>query len=241
MRVALLSALIFAMPIAAAAAESLDSIEARLDAAEGIRAAKRLQNAYGHYLEAGQWNDVAALFTQDATAEFPDGKAQGTAAIKELFMQRAGRSAPGLAPGQLNAHLQLQPIVNATADGGTILATYHEFWMQGEFGKGASSGGGVYENEYRRENGVWAHQQAALLPAVRRRLRHLWPPGAGQVEYPVSLRGEARGRGTAGELRLRRAEELRHREWREGQGGGLRLRRSRAPRADRGPHQPPAG
>ncbi len=154
-RIALLSVFMLAVPVVAAAAESLDSIESRLDAAEGIRAAKRLQHAYGHYLESGQWADAAALFTKDGTAEFPDAKAQGTDAIKELFMQQADRTAPGLAAGELNAHLQLQPIVNVTADGGTVLATYHEFWMKGQFGKSASSGGGVYENEYKRENGVW--------------------------------------------------------------------------------------
>jgi hypothetical protein len=148
--------MLLALPAAAmAAAESIDSIEARLDAAEAVRAVKRLQNAYGHYLQAGRWNDAAALFSAGASVEFPDGKAQGPVAIGRLFMQRAGRSAPGLAPGQLNAHLQLQPIVNVSADGGTVLATWHEFWMAGQYGKSASSGGGVYENEYRRENGVW--------------------------------------------------------------------------------------
>ncbi len=153
---ALLPVLLLAFPLAGmAAAESIDAIEARLDAAEAVRAAKRLQNAYGHYLQVGRWDDAAALFTRNASVEFPDGKAEGPAAISRLFMQRAGRNAPGLAAGQLNAHLQLQPIVNVSADGGTVLATWHEFWMAGQYGKSASSGGGVYENEYRRENGVW--------------------------------------------------------------------------------------
>ena len=155
-RQALLSVLLFALPVVAmAAAETIDSIEARLDAAEAVRATKRLQNAYGHYLQAGRWNDVASLFTGNASVEFPEGKAQGRAAISQLFMQRAGRNAPGLSPGQLNAHLQLQPIVNVSADGGTVLATWHEFWMTGQYGKSAASGGGVYENEYQREGGVW--------------------------------------------------------------------------------------
>jgi hypothetical protein len=155
-RYALLSVLLLAMPVAALAApESIDSIEARLDAAEAVRAAKRLQHAYGHYLQAGRWADAAALFTTNGSAEFPDGKAEGTAAIRELFMKQAGRSAAGLAAGQLNAHIQLQPIVDVSADGGTVLGTWHEFWMEGQYGKSAASGGGIYENEYRRESGVW--------------------------------------------------------------------------------------
>jgi hypothetical protein len=141
--------------MAPAAALSLDSIEARLDAAEAVRAAKRLQHAYGHYLEAGRWADAAALFTTNASVEFPEGKVQGTAGIRELLMKQAGRSAAGLASGQLNAHIQLQPIVDVSPDGGTVLGTWHEFWMTGQYGKSAASGGGVYENEYRRENGAW--------------------------------------------------------------------------------------
>lgn len=163
MRVAL-SCLLLAMPVVAAAAESIDSIEARLDAAEGVRAAKRLQHAYGHYLGAGRWGDVAALFTISGTVEFPDGRAQGRAAIRELFMKKAGRDAAGLAPGQLNAHLQLQPIVNVSADGGTVYATYHEFAMWGQYGRSAASGGGVYENEFRREGGVWRISRMRYFP-----------------------------------------------------------------------------
>ena len=150
------SVLLLALPVVAlAATETIDSIEARLDAAEAVRASKRLQNAYGHYLQAGRWNDVAALFTTDASVEFPDARARGRADIGRFFMQRAGRNEEGLAPGQLNAHLQLQPIVNVSADGGTVLATWHEFWMTGQYGKSAASGGGVYENEYQLEGGVW--------------------------------------------------------------------------------------
>jgi hypothetical protein len=155
MRVLLLSVLFLGLPAVAAAAESIDTLEARLDAAEAVRAVKRLQHAYGHYLQAGRWNDAAALFTAGGSAEFPDGKAQGNAAIGQLFMQRAGRSGPGLSAGQLNTHLQLQPIVTVSVDGGTVLATWHEFWMEGQYGKAASSGGGVYVNEYRREQGAW--------------------------------------------------------------------------------------
>ncbi len=78
-RVALLSVLLLGAPVVASAVESIDALEARLDAAEAVRAVKRLQHAYGHYLQAGRWADAAALFTTDGSAEFPDGKAQGTA------------------------------------------------------------------------------------------------------------------------------------------------------------------
>ncbi len=81
---ALLSVIILVVPaMAAAAAESSDSIEARLDAAEAVRAAKRLAACLWALPEAGRWADTPrALFTANASVEFPDGKAQGTTASR---------------------------------------------------------------------------------------------------------------------------------------------------------------
>ena len=41
-----------------------------LVAAEGVRAVKRLQNAYAHYQDQGLWADLADLCTDDVSAEF---------------------------------------------------------------------------------------------------------------------------------------------------------------------------
>src|SRR4051794_38837263 len=40
--------------------------ENRVEAAEAVRAVKRLQNAYGHYAELGLWNDLTDLFAENA-------------------------------------------------------------------------------------------------------------------------------------------------------------------------------
>ena len=37
-------------------------LQAHLEHVESVRAVKRLQYAYGHYLELGLWNDFADLF-----------------------------------------------------------------------------------------------------------------------------------------------------------------------------------
>jgi hypothetical protein len=133
----------------------ISALEARVAAAEGVRAVKRLQHTYGHYLEAGLWDDLGELFAEDAVGEFGAVTVTGKNNLRRHFMEQAGRAELGLGPGQLNVHFQLQPIVSLGADGATAKATWHEVAMLGRYGESASWMGGVYENEYRREDGVW--------------------------------------------------------------------------------------
>lgn len=135
--------------------ERIDRLEATVRAQEAIRVVKRIQHTYAHYLESGLWSDLADLFTQDAIAELPTGTVRGRSQLRRHFMQQAERASPGLARGQLNVHLIMQPIVTVSADGRSVMGTWHEMEMLGRFGSSASWRGGVYENEYTLENGVW--------------------------------------------------------------------------------------
>jgi hypothetical protein len=136
-------------------APRIDRLEAGVRAQEGVRAVKRLQHTYGHYLDTGLWSDLAELFTDDAVAQFQGTTVRGKAELRKHFMSEAGRTVPGLAAGQLNAHLILQPIVTLGADGTSAKGAWHEVAMLGQFGKSASWRGGVYENEYILDKGVW--------------------------------------------------------------------------------------
>ncbi|HTQ36434.1 MAG TPA: nuclear transport factor 2 family protein [Steroidobacteraceae bacterium] len=144
---------------AQAAADSVPRQLARLDAslraAEGVRAVKRLQDCYSQYQDQGMWPDLGQLFTDDVTGEFGDTKLRGRASLQRYLMRQAGRAQPGLAAGQLNTRLVLQPIVNLGADGRSAQGTWHEFSMLGRFRNSAGFEGGVYENEYVLDKGVW--------------------------------------------------------------------------------------
>ena len=135
--------------------QRIDRLDTSVQAAEGVRAIKRLHYSYAHYLESGLWNDLADLFTQNAAGEFPTGSVKGSENLRQYFMQQAGRTSLGLAEGQLNVHLELQPIVTLGADGKTAKAAWHEMAMLGQYGTSARWTGGIYENEYVLENGVW--------------------------------------------------------------------------------------
>ena len=133
----------------------VDRLETGVRAAEAVRAVKRLQNTYSHYLDAGLWADLGDLLTENATGQFAGESVVGRANLQKHLMTQAGRTAAGLADGQLNTHLILQPIITLGPDGRTAKGTWHEVALLGSFGTSASWRGGIYENEYVLGNGVW--------------------------------------------------------------------------------------
>ena len=51
----------------------VERLQAHIESIESVRAIKRLQYAYGHYVELGLWNDFADLFAEDAVTNYQSG------------------------------------------------------------------------------------------------------------------------------------------------------------------------
>ncbi|HTR01202.1 MAG TPA: nuclear transport factor 2 family protein, partial [Candidatus Acidoferrum sp.] len=141
--------------VAADDSAQLRQVAAKVEAAEAVRAIKRLHNSYSHYVSDGLWNDLGDLFADDAVARFGTTTLNGKPAIRDWFMQQAGRKQLGLAAGQLNLHLALQPIINLDANGKSAKGTWHEVTLLGHYKQDANWQGGIFENEYKLDHGVW--------------------------------------------------------------------------------------
>jgi hypothetical protein len=146
-------------PVQAAPKPGTDAEIARLslevERLEGARAVRKLQRAFGYYVDRGLWDEAADLFADDGSVEIgQDGVYVGKARIRD-YLQKLGGGQPGLVYGQLNEHVQLQPKVDVSADATTAKARWRDLAMLGHFKKDAAWGDGVYENSYVRENGVW--------------------------------------------------------------------------------------
>jgi len=128
---------------------------------------QRLQNAYGHYLDEGRWSDLADLFAASASGQFGATQVSGRDNLRRHFMREARRDAAGLAPGQLHTHLIMQPIVTVGADGRSAKGTWHELALLGQYGRAASWKGGVYENDYVLEGGVWKISRVHYIEQYR--------------------------------------------------------------------------
>ena len=141
-----------------ALAQRLDRLQTRTERVEAISAVKRLQHAYGHYSEFGLWHDFADLFADHAIGHYPVGDLDREA-IRKLFLQDVGGGRLGLADGRLYPHIVMQPVVTVAADGASAKGRWHIMAMLGGYGTSASWAGGVYENEYVLERGVWKFKE----------------------------------------------------------------------------------
>ena len=129
-------------------------LEPMVERAEAIRAVKRLQYAYGHYAEFGLWHDLADLFAADGIGHYPAGDLKKEE-IRRLFLKDIGGGKLGLPEGLLYPHIMLQPVVTLAPDGKSAKGRWRVFTMLGFHEKNANWAGGVYENEYVLEGGVW--------------------------------------------------------------------------------------
>jgi hypothetical protein len=132
----------------------VERLQAHIESIESVRAIKRLQYAYGHYVELGLWNDFADLFAEDAVTNYQQG-VRGKDAIRRLFFEQVGQGKLGLAEGRLYSHILFQPVITLALDGRTAKGRWRILAMLGGYGGSATWYSGVYENEYVFENGAW--------------------------------------------------------------------------------------
>jgi SnoaL-like domain len=136
---------------------------------EDVQAVRRVQFAYGYYMDKGHYQEVVDLFADDGEVRFMGGIFRGKDyGVKRLYIDRFrktfthGRNAP--AYGFMLEHLQLQDIIDIAADRQSARGRFRCF-MQG--GSHTSKRdrvaalplqwweAGVYENTYVREAGIW--------------------------------------------------------------------------------------
>jgi hypothetical protein len=133
----------------------LDALTARVEKLEGARAIKKLQRAFGYYVDRGLWKDAADLFADEGSIEIGiDGVYVGKARIEE-YLRRLHGGQEGLIYGQLNEWVTLQPAVFVSEDGASATARWRDHGMLGQYKQHAEWRDGIYENTYVKEDGIW--------------------------------------------------------------------------------------
>ena len=167
-RLAVLAALALLIPAPAAAQSATDreiaELTSRVERLEGHRAVKKLQRAFGYYVDRGLWGEAADLFADDGTIEIGlDGVYAGRERIAE-YLKRLHGGQEGLVYGQLNEWVTLQPSIRVAADGRSATARWRDLGMLGQYKQHAEWRDGIYENTYvKGGDGIW-----------RIRSLHLW-------------------------------------------------------------------
>jgi hypothetical protein len=146
-------------------------LSADVGALQDVHAVRKLQHAYGYYLDKCLYDEVVDLFAASGEVRFMGGAFKGTAGLRRLYCDRFRRNFTGGHNGPIYGflldHLQLQDIVDVTPGRERAYGRFRCFMQAGvhETKKDAPPmlpsqwwEGGIYENEYVRELGVWKIQ-----------------------------------------------------------------------------------
>ena len=123
--------------------------------AGAVRAIKRLQHAWAHYLEAGDLAAAADLFSRDGRLVWPPREASGRDDILATLVSVMGHGQASYPADRLNIPLLFSPVITVEASGRRARGRWHEVALTGRFGRRASWTGGIHENAYVLEDGVW--------------------------------------------------------------------------------------
>jgi hypothetical protein len=156
--------------------EQVRQMSNQLGILEDTHAIRKLHHAYGYYLDKCMYQEVVKLFAEDGEVYFNGGIFVGRdKGVRRLyidaFQQTFTKGKNGPVHGFLLDHLQMQDIVDVATDRKTAQARFRCFMQAGshESSKAplAESArkqgrqpaqwweGGIYENRYVRENGIW--------------------------------------------------------------------------------------
>ncbi|MBU0555862.1 MAG: nuclear transport factor 2 family protein [Alphaproteobacteria bacterium] len=147
----------------------LIQLEKKVQELEDINAIRRLQWAYGYYIDYNRPEEVAGLFAKDGVVVFLSGEYVGYEGVMRLYgtwfqnLFTGGRRGP--VHGLLLDHFQLQDIITIGEDGQTAKGRFRGILAGGwhddalhEKPEGVPQQfweSGIYENDYVKEDGVW--------------------------------------------------------------------------------------
>src|SRR4029079_12104029 len=164
--------------------QRVDRLDALTERVEALSAIKRLQHAYGHYAELGLWHDFADLFADTGIGHYTTG-ALNREQIRALFLHDVGGGQVGLKDGRIYPHISMQPVVTLADDGQSAKGRWHIMAMLGGYQSPASWAGGVYKNQYVRENGVWKFKDVRYISQYSGRYENPgWTPGTEPAHFP---------------------------------------------------------
>ena len=151
----------------------VEALEHQLGIQQDIHDVRRLQYAYGYFIDKSQYNEVVDLFADSGEVWFLGGIYKGREGVRRLYIERFRKNFTdnhnGPRYGWLLDHPQLQMIVDVADDRKTAKLRGRSMMQAGlhETAKGNQRQwfeGGIYENEYVREKGVWKIRRLGYFP-----------------------------------------------------------------------------
>jgi hypothetical protein len=135
-------------------AQLLDALEHRLGLLEDLTQLERMNSIYGYYLAHLQWDDLTGIFSPTGTIEIAmRGVYAGSASVRRN-LDLYGKATDSQFGLQHN-HMQFQPVIDVAPDGQSAKMRSRALSIMGQWQRYSQWMGGVYENDYVKEDGVW--------------------------------------------------------------------------------------
>jgi hypothetical protein len=160
--------------------KSIAAAERQVQRVQDHNEIENLQSAYGYYAEKFLWSDIAQLFAADGVLEI-DGKRH---AGRERILAKLKTAGPeGPVKGALDSHLQLQPVIHVAPDGMSAKIRSRLLQLSRDAQGRPMWGGGIYENELVKENGVWKFKRLRFFRSYQVLYKSGWagPGSEGEV------------------------------------------------------------
>jgi hypothetical protein len=135
-------------------ADEIAALSNRVERLEDTRACEKLQRSYGFYVDKSMWDDVADLFVDSSTLEI-GGRGVFLGKKRVLEYMGIGLGPTGPQREQIINHQQFQGIVTVADDGETARGRWRAFVIGGSSWAPLNWGDCLYENHYRKLDGVW--------------------------------------------------------------------------------------
>jgi hypothetical protein len=174
----------------AALVARIEKLEQELAIQQDIHQIRRIQYTYGYFIDKSMYNEVVDLFSDQGEVWFMGGIYKGRAGVRRLYIERfqtqftAGHNGPRY--GWLLDHPQLQMVIDVAPDRSKAQVRGRSMMQAGQHASASgqqsddtrkrlegmfqSPGdhawweGGIYENEYARESGIWRIKALRYYP-----------------------------------------------------------------------------
>ena len=150
-----------ASPVAAktiaALKKRIASVRRQISLAHDYDQIENLESTYSYYLDKNLWNQLSDLFspTQGSIELAQRGVYVGEHLRPGLLSTFAPTGVEGASVNRIGDHQNVQPVITVAPDGKSAKVRIRLIQMMGNAGGAAQWGGGVYENEMIKEDGVW--------------------------------------------------------------------------------------
>jgi SnoaL-like domain len=151
----------------------IEALEHGLGIEQDINQIRRIQYTYGYFIDKSQYDECLDLFADDAEVWFLGGVYKGRTGLKRLYIDRFRatftQNHNGPRYGWLLDHPQLQMVINVADDRQSATVRGRSMMQAGlhdsaEGNHRAWWEGGIYDNRYVCEDGVWKISRLGYFP-----------------------------------------------------------------------------